>query len=122
MAGRRGRVPSCGILCDNIMRQYFWFPPRFSRHAALLVAFCTALFASAASHALTRTEIYQALAPYADRSEAGQAAAFQAALKTVLVRVTGARSVDEDAALAPLIANARRYVQQYRQAADGQIW
>ncbi|HEY2682132.1 MAG TPA: DUF2066 domain-containing protein [Steroidobacteraceae bacterium] len=104
------------------MRQYFWFPPRFSRHAALLVALCAALFASSLSHALTRTEIYQALAPYTDRSEAGQTAAFQTALKTVLVRVTGARSVDEDGALAPLIANARRYVQQYRQAADGQIW
>ena len=28
----------------------------------------------------------------------------------------------EDAALAPLIANARRYVQQYRGAPDGQVW
>ena len=35
-------------------------------------------------------------------------------MKTVLVRVTGRRSADEDPALAPLIGNARRYVQQYR--------
>lgn len=104
------------------MRQYYWFLPRFLRHQALILAFCTVLFASGTSYALTRTEIYQALAPYTDRTEAGQALAFETALKTVLVRVTGERSVDDNAALAPLIANARRYVQQYRQAADGQIW
>src|SRR5580692_4485371 len=43
-------------------------------------------------------------------------------MKMVLVRVTGRRSAEDDPALAPLIANARRYVQQYRGAADGQIW
>ena len=40
----------------------------------------------------------------------------------VLVRVTGHRTVEEDAALAPLINNARRYVQQYRGAPDNQLW
>jgi hypothetical protein len=43
-------------------------------------------------------------------------------MKAVLVRVTGRRSADEDPALGPLIGNARRYVQQYRSGADGQIW
>jgi hypothetical protein len=71
---------------------------------------------------LARVDLYQANAPAADRTEAGQTAAFQAALKVVLVRVTGGRNVEEDAALAPLIANARRYVQQYRPATDGSLW
>jgi hypothetical protein len=29
---------------------------------------------------------------------------------------------DQDAALAPLVSNARRYVQEYRPAGDGQLW
>ena len=52
--------------------------------------------------------------PLADRTEAAQTEAFQTAMKTVLVRVTGRRSAEDDPALAPLVANARRYVQQYR--------
>lgn len=74
------------------------------------------------SLATTRAEIYQVTAPAADRSEAGLSAAFQTAMRSVLVRVTGHRSAEQDAALAPLISGARRYVQQYRNAADGQIW
>jgi hypothetical protein len=74
------------------------------------------------SFALTRTEMYQAAVPVTDRSEAAQSAAFQAAIKTVLVRVTGRRNADEDPALGPLIGNARRYVQQYRSAPDNQLW
>jgi uncharacterized protein len=75
-----------------------------------------------AALALTRAELYQATAPVADRSEAAQTAAFQTAMKTVLVRVTGRRSAEDDPALAPLVDNARRYVQQYRGAPDGQVW
>jgi uncharacterized protein len=72
--------------------------------------------------ALTRFELYQVTAPATDRSEAAQSAAFQSAMRTVLVRVTGSRSAEEDAALAPLVSNARRYVQQYRPAGDGLLW
>ncbi len=71
---------------------------------------------------LGRTELYQATAPLGDRSEAAQTGTFQAALKTVLIRVTGRRTAGEDAALAPLLGNARRYVQQYRSAPDNQLW
>ena len=71
---------------------------------------------------VTRAEMYQATAPVADRSEAAQSAAFQNAMKTVLIRVTGRRNADEDPALSSLVSNARRYVQQYRAAADGQLW
>lgn len=75
-----------------------------------------------AAAALTRAEMYQATAPVADRSEAAQTGAFQIAMKTVLIRVTGRRNADEDPALNSLISNARRYVQQYRAAPDGQLW
>ncbi len=75
-----------------------------------------------AGAALTRAELYQATAPLTGRSEAGQEAAFEAALRTVLVKVTGQRAVDQDPAVAALIAGARRYVQQYRPAADNQLW
>ena len=66
--------------------------------------------------------MYQAMTPVAERSEAAQTAAFQNAMKTVLIRVTGRRNADEDPALSPLVSNARRYVQQYRPAPDGQLW
>jgi hypothetical protein len=71
---------------------------------------------------VTRAEMYQATAPVADRSEAAQTAAFQSAMKTVLIRVTGRRNADEDPALSSLVSNARRYVQQYRAAPDSQLW
>jgi hypothetical protein len=74
-----------------------------------------------AGPALTRADLYQATVPVADRSEGAQSAAFQAALRMVLVRVTGRRTADEDPALAPLIASAARYVQQYRRARDNEL-
>ena len=107
------------------MRQYLeTFSLRQLRHLrqAAVLCLCAALLQlSGPVQALTRTDPYQAIAPMTDRSEAAQTAAFQHGMRTVLVRVTGNRSADEDAALAPLIANARRYVQQYHPAPDGQI-
>jgi hypothetical protein len=87
-----------------------------------MCAGAVALCCADASAALTRAELYQATAPLTERSEAGQEAAFEAALRTVLVKVTGQRAVDQDPAVAALIAGARRYVQQYRPAADNQLW
>jgi len=105
------------------MAQYFSvFSPRNLRPAVLLCFSLAALCLGNTAAALTRAELFQATAPVADRSEAAQTEAFQAAMKVVLVRVTGRRSADEDPALGPLIGNARRYVQQYRSGADGQIW
>ncbi len=105
------------------MPQYFSvFSPRNLRPALLLClslgAFCLATVAGA----LTRAELYQATVPVTDRSEAAQTAAFQAAMSVVLVRVTGRRAAEDDPALAPLLGNARRYVQQYRGGTDGQLW
>jgi hypothetical protein len=92
------------------------------RRPAVILFVVAALCLGPAAFALTRAELYQASAPETDRSEAAQTAAFQAAMKIVLVRVTGRPSAEDDAALAPLVSNARRYVQQYRAAPDGQLW
>ena len=105
------------------MPQYFSvFSSRNLRPAVILCLSLAALCFGDAGLALTRAELYQATAPVADRSEAAQTEAFQTAMKIVLVRVTGRRSAEDDPALAPLVGNARRYVQQYRGAPDGQVW
>jgi hypothetical protein len=72
--------------------------------------------------ATARAELYQVVVPRPDRSEASQESAFEAALRIVVVRVTGRRTAGEETAFAPLIADARRYVQQYRAASDTQLW
>jgi hypothetical protein len=105
------------------MSQYFSvFCLRNLRPAAILCLGLAAWCCGDAALALTRAELYQATAPVADRSEAAQSEAFQTAMKMVLVRVTGRRTAEDDPTLAPLIANARRYVQQYRGAPDSQVW
>jgi len=105
------------------MRQCFSiFSARYLRPGALLLMVWAALSAGHASRASTRAELYQATVPFADRCETAPPAAFQAAMRIVLVRVTGRRSADEDAALGPLVGNAHRYVQQCRAAPDNQLW
>jgi len=98
----------------------------FSRRflpATSIVCLCVlALGLSPRSLALTRSELYQATTTVAGRCDGNDGAAFQAAMKTVLVRVTGRRAAAEDPALAPLISNARRYVQQCRNTPDNLLW
>jgi hypothetical protein len=94
---------------------------RYLRLAALL-CFAAAAGLPQAAVALTRAELYQTVVPVADRSDGAQANAFQAAMRVVVVRVTGRRSADEDPAFAPLVSNSRRYVQQYRGAPDSKLW
>jgi uncharacterized protein len=103
------------VVFYNTMEQYL---RRFSIVWLCIVGLCL----GEAALGVTRAEMYQATAPVADRSEAAQTAAFQSAMKMVLIRVTGRRNADEDPALSSLISNARRYVQQYRAAPDAQLW
>jgi hypothetical protein len=103
------------VVFYNTMEQYL---RRFSIVWMCIVGLCL----GEAALGVTRAEMYQATAPVTDRSEAAQTAAFQGAMKTVLIRVTGRRNADEDPALSSLVSNARRYVQQYRAAPDGQLW
>lgn len=72
--------------------------------------------------AATVTRLFEATVPLADRSEAGQAAALQEAMRQVLVRVTGQRSAGYQPALASLVDDARRYVQQYRVVGNNQFF
>ncbi|MGO9514426.1 MAG: DUF2066 domain-containing protein [Steroidobacteraceae bacterium] len=95
---------------------------RYARLGVFLCLSFASLCLADASRAAARADLYQATVPLADRSEAAQSAAFEAALKSVLVRVTGRRTADEDPALAPLVHDARHYVQQYRAASDNQVW
>jgi len=92
------------------------------RRLALLLLATLVLAWPNIGHSVPRAQIYQASVPQPERSEAGQSAAFEAAMKVVLVRATGRRGAGEDPALAPLVRAARRYVQQYRSAGEGQLW
>jgi uncharacterized protein len=105
------------------MPQYFKdFSARYLLPAWILCLGLGALASSDGAYALTRAELYQATVPFADRCETAPPAAFQAAMKIVLIRVTGRLSAGEDPALGPLLGNSRRYVQQCRSAADKQLW
>jgi uncharacterized protein len=100
------------------------FGDQYRRYLRLAVILCLSATVglSGTVSGLTRVDLFQAQVPVDGRSEAAQTAAFQAALRIVLVRVTGRRTADEDAVFAPLVNNARRYVQQFRSAPDSQLW
>jgi hypothetical protein len=111
------------VVFYNTMAQYLRRFLKRNLRLAVIALVCAGCFCGGGSAlALTRAEMYQATAPVSDRSEAAQTAAFQNAMKTVLIRVTGRRNADEDPALTPLVSNARRYVQQYRAAPDSQLF
>src|SRR5687767_12289668 len=89
--------------------------------AALVVAALLAVvsspcgvFFSPRAFGATVANMYDATVPLTERSERGQALAFQDAMRQVLVRVTGRRDAGTDPALAPIVDDARRYVQQFR--------
>lgn len=88
----------------------------------LLLLLAGSLLAPRESRAVVLADLYQSAVAAPDRSEAGLSNAFQAAMRSVLVKVTGRRSAAQDAALAPLVSSARRYMQQYRAGAGNQIW
>lgn len=75
-----------------------------------------ALVASVASTAVV-PDLYEATVA----SDRGQAAAFQDAMREVIVRITGERDGDNAPGLADLIANAQRYVQKYRNLPGGKV-
>jgi uncharacterized protein len=123
MLGPANAVGCSAVVFYNTMAQYLWrISERFLRPAAILWVCVAGLCFGEAAFSLTRAEMYQATAPVSDRSEAAQTTAFQNAMRTVLIRVTGRRSADDDPNLSQLVSNARRYVQQYRAAPDSQLW
>jgi hypothetical protein len=111
------------VFYDKTIMQYFSSFSRAYLHGAAILCLCSAaLFLGKPGFAVTRNDLYQANTGITGRCESSDSTAFQAAMKTVLVRVTGRGSAGEDPALAPLISNARRYVQQCRSAPDNQLW
>ncbi|MGH8250336.1 MAG: DUF2066 domain-containing protein [Steroidobacteraceae bacterium] len=67
--------------------------------------------------AQSQGDLYSATVPYAGQNEA----AFREAMRSILVRVTGKRDAAELENLAPLVAEASRYVVSYRRAAGNQL-
>ncbi len=82
---------------------------RFPLYTLLLVL----LFTGSAMAAEVR-DLYEAEVPVADQQGEARQAAMRTGLAEVLVRVTGYSAVAQDPALADLLDNASRYVQQYR--------
>jgi len=72
--------------------------------------------------AVTVARLYESTVPLAERSERGQTEALQEAMRQVLVRVTGQRNAGYEPALAPLVNDARRYVQQFRVVGANQFF
>lgn len=101
---------------------YFDILGRNLRVAAILCLTIAAGCFTGTASGSARVDLFQAAVPVAGTSEAARSGAFLAALKVVLVRVTGRRTADEDPAFAPLFNSASRYVQQYRSAPDNKIW
>ena len=89
---------------------------------AMFLAVVSWIGVAAKADAATVAHLFEATVPLADRSEAGQAAALQEAMRQVLVRVTGQRSAGYEPALTPLIDDARRYVQQFRVIGSNQFF
>ena len=65
--------------------------------------------------------LYEGTVPATDRSPKGLAMVYPEALRQVAVRVTGRPAAASDPALAPLYADANRFVQTWRPAGSGQV-
>jgi uncharacterized protein len=119
-------APPDAALAMELLRTFarqFVFAPALGvvarRCACVLLVALLALSAPLAP-AATVVGLYEGTVP-GDASETGRAAAADAALRQVVVRVTGRRGAASDAALASLYAAAQRYVQTFRPAAGGLV-
>jgi uncharacterized protein len=83
---------------------------------AWLLALALAVF-SVPSSAETVADLYTVTVPYAGDNES----AFRQAMRDVLVRATGQPNAPDLENLAPLVAQASRYVASYRRAAGNQL-
>ena len=84
-------------------------------HAWLAVLALTALALPAQAESFG--DLYSVTVPYTGENEA----AFREAMRDILVRVTGRRDAPELENLAPLVAQASRYVTSFRRAAGNQL-
>jgi hypothetical protein len=95
-------------------------PSSFRRLAGATLTLLLAL-APVAVPAATLGNLYESTVTVGGSGEAARNAAFQEALRDVLVRVTGRRDAPSVPGLAGLVADARRYVQTFRSAPGGQL-
>ena len=79
----------------------------------LLFAFLLALFCSVNTYALTVEGLYEAEVPIPDQSIQYRKGGIAAALRSVMVKLTGDRNVFGRSAAVDMIKEAERYVQQY---------
>ena len=86
------------------------------RVACLLALAACAAF-SAPADAQSAGDLYTVTVPYTGQNEA----AFREGLRDILIRVTGRPDAPELENLAPLVAQASRYVVSYRRAAGNQL-
>lgn len=99
----------------------WWLGLRFRR--IFFAALALALLAGALplAHAAPFPGLYEGTVPANDRSAKGLAMVYPEALRQVAVRVTGRPAAASDPALAPLYADANRFVQTWRPAGAGQV-
>jgi hypothetical protein len=114
-----GRSATYAILLEHTMMHVSNCNSGASRLILGVLYLAGTWLGASAPAAPVHVDVYQANVPVADRSEAGHVAAVQAALKIVLERVTGRRPGDIDPQLAPLLGEARRYVQKYQSLPNG---
>jgi len=85
-----------------------------------LAAFAVAVLAPLAG-ATSLGDMYSVTVPVAGQGESARQAAFREAMRDILIRATGRRDAAELESLAPLVAQAGRYVLSFRRAAAGQL-
>ena len=90
---------------------------RTRRWLAAVAIAALAPFAGAASLG----DMYSVTVPVTGQGESAQQAAFRDAMRDILVRATGRRDAADLESLAPLVAQAGRYVLSFRRAAGGQL-
>ena len=86
-------------------------PVKTSGRFLLSFVFAALLAGALPARAVPVSGLYEARVPVTDRSSSARSTALQQALSTVLVKITGARSVP--GALTPMLADPNRYLQQY---------
>jgi hypothetical protein len=86
-----------------------------------LAVICAAVWLLAAAGGATAASIGNPYESTVATGGAGEADAFRNALADVLIRVTGRRDAPGLQGLAPLVADASRYVSSYRRAAAGRM-
>lgn len=96
-------------------------PARARRPLCILLALLALASGPVVADTVTLPDLYVATVPVAGTGEGAQQAAFRAALEDVLVRVTGRRDAPQLEALAPLVADAARYVTSFRRATGSQV-